>query len=100
MDFLSYDNLARAPAKATVRTGARCLALAGPATYQRRGRDEIHFRAGVTACRGPDLGDLHFRPGLRLRMGLEVRAQRPNNRTAALPRVAPCAYTGTGKPAT
>lgn len=77
--LLGYD-LARTSAEATVRSRARGFAFAR-ATHQRRGRDQVHLRPGPSACGGPHRRNPYLCPGLLFRMDLEIRAQRPNNRT-------------------
>ena len=79
------EHLPRPPAQATIRTRTRPLALTRAAPNERRSRDETHFRTCAAACRDRHLGHSHLRSRLLLRMGLEIRAQRPHDRESPTP---------------
>ena len=81
---LSSGRLAGTTAKATVGSRARRLALAGPATNQRCGRDKAHLGACVSTGRRRDPSDLDFRSGFLLGVGIEIRAKCAHDRVGGL----------------
>jgi hypothetical protein len=82
--MLLSDHLSRAPTETAIRTRTCGLPLAGAASDQSGSRDQVDLRAGLASRWNPHSSDPHLRSRLLLRMSLEIRAQRSNDRHRGL----------------